>query len=115
MAYFHKSVLISIHILCNFPCVLSSHTVSIYTSNIEHVGCISIHCRALAIEPLNSEVVDFGSAAVDFLFIGTPIVGFCNCFMFCCTFLYVPSSFAIVLMGKRESWLLCLDCLPGVS
>ena len=27
---------------------------------------------------------------------------FCNCYMFCCTFLYVPSSFAIILMGKRE-------------
>ena len=29
-------------------------------------------------------------------------MGFCNCSMFCCTFLYVPSSFAIILMGKRE-------------
>ena len=29
-------------------------------------------------------------------------MGFCNCFMFCCSFLYVPSSFAIILMGKRE-------------
>ena len=29
-------------------------------------------------------------------------MGFCNCSMFCCTLLYVPSSFAIVLMGKRE-------------
>ena len=41
--------------------------------------------------------------------------------MFCCTLLYVHSSFAIILMGKRErerereSWLLCLVCLPGVS
>ena len=35
--------------------------------------------------------------------------------MFCCTLLYVPSSFAMVMMGKRESWLLCLVCLPGVS
>ena len=26
----------------------------------------------------------------------------CNCFMFCCTLLYVHSSFAIILMGKRE-------------
>ena len=26
----------------------------------------------------------------------------CNCSMFCCTLLYVPSSFAIILMGKRE-------------
>ena len=31
-----------------------------------------------------------------------PIVGVCNCSLFCCTFLYVPSSFAIILMGKRE-------------
>ena len=28
--------------------------------------------------------------------------------------LYVHSCFAIILMGKRESWLLCLVCLPGV-
>ena len=28
-------------------------------------------------------------------------MGFCNCYMFCCTFLYVPSSFATILMGKR--------------
>ena len=26
----------------------------------------------------------------------------CNCSMFCCTFLYVHSSIAIILMGKRE-------------
>ena len=26
----------------------------------------------------------------------------CNCSMFCCTLLYVPSSFAIFLMGKKE-------------
>ena len=29
-------------------------------------------------------------------------MGFCNCSMFCCMFFYVPSSFAIILMGKRE-------------
>ena len=50
----------------------------------------------------------------DFLLIVTPIVGFCNCSMFCCALLYFPSSFAIILMG-RKSWLLCLVCLPGVS
>ena len=43
-----------------------------------------------------------GSVVVDFLFIVTPIVGFCYCSMFCCTLLYVPSSIAIILMGKRE-------------
>ena len=32
----------------------------------------------------------------------TPIVGFFNCSMFCCTLLYVHSSIAIILMGKRE-------------
>ena len=44
------------------------------------------------------------------LFIVTPIVGVCNRSMFCCTLLYVHSSFAIILMGKRE-----LDALLGLS
>ena len=29
-------------------------------------------------------------------------MGVCNCYMFCCTLLYVYSSIAIILMGKRE-------------
>ena len=29
-------------------------------------------------------------------------MGVCYCFMFCCTLLYVHSSFAIILMGKRK-------------
>ena len=52
----------------------------------------------------------------DFLLIVTPIGGFCDCSMFCCTLLYVHSSIAIILMGKRELVaLVCLICLPGVS
>ena len=43
-----------------------------------------------------------GSVVVDFLFIVTPIVGVCNCSVFCCTLFYVHSSIAIILMGKRE-------------
>ena len=43
-----------------------------------------------------------GSVVVDVLFIVTPIVGVCNCSIFCCTLLYVHSSIAIILMGKRE-------------
>ena len=43
-----------------------------------------------------------GSVVVDFLFIVTPIVGVCNCFIFCCTILYVHSSVTIMLTGKRE-------------
>ena len=42
------------------------------------------------------------SVVIDFLFIVTPIVGVCNCSMFCCMLLYVHSSIAIILMGKRE-------------
>ena len=42
------------------------------------------------------------SVVVDFLFIVTPIVGVCNCSMFCCTLLYVNFSIAIILIGKRE-------------
>ena len=29
-------------------------------------------------------------------------MGVCNCNMFCCTLLYAHSSFAIILMGKKE-------------
>ena len=29
-------------------------------------------------------------------------MGVCNCSMFCCTLLYVRSSIAIILVGKRE-------------
>ena len=43
-----------------------------------------------------------GSVVVDFLFIVTPILGVCNCSMFCCTLFCVRSSIAIILIGKRE-------------
>ena len=57
---------------------------------------------------------------VDFLFIVTPIVGVCNCSMFCYTLRYVHSSIAIMLMGMRElvallylsSW--CLLMVEGL-
>ena len=39
---------------------------------------------------------------INLLFIVTPIVEVCNCSVFCCTLLYVHSSIAIILMGKRE-------------
>ena len=50
-----------------------------------------------------------GFVIVDSLLIVTPIVGFCNCSMFCCALLCVHSSFAIISMGKRE--LVALLCL----
>ena len=47
----------------------------------------------------------------------------CNCSMFCCTLLYVHSSFAINLMGKRElvallslsSWCLVIVVWPFLT
>ena len=41
-------------------------------------------------------------SVVDSFSIVTPIVGFCNCSMFCCALLCVRSSFAIISKGKRE-------------
>ena len=29
-------------------------------------------------------------------------MGVCNCYMFCCMLLYVHSSIAIIMVGKRE-------------
>ena len=51
---------------------------------------------------LITSVTPVHGLVVDFLFIVTPIVGVCNCSMFCCTLLYIHSSIAIILMGKRE-------------
>ena len=47
---------------------------------------------------------------VDLLFIFSPIVGVCNCSMFCCTLLYVPPSFAIRLAAlfSLSSWCLVI-------
>ena len=39
---------------------------------------------------------------VDLLFIVAPILGVCNCSMFCCALLCVHCSIAIILMGKRK-------------
>ena len=55
------------------------------------------------------------TVVVDLLLIVTPIVGSCNCSMLCCALLCVLSSFAIILMGKRElvslpSLLMSHDC-----
>ena len=44
-----------------------------------------------------------GSSVVgDSLLIVTLIMVFCICSLFCCALLFVHSSFAIILMGKRE-------------
>ena len=51
-------------------------------------------------------------ASFDSLLIVTPIVGFCNCSMFCCTLLCVHSSFAIISMEMRE--LVALLCLSSL-
>ena len=50
------------------------------------------------------------TSVVDPLFIVTPIVGVCNFSMFCCTLLYVHSSFAIILMGCFAWFVLLVSC-----
>ena len=42
------------------------------------------------------------SVVVDSLLISTPIVCFCNCFMFCYALVYANSCFAVILNGERE-------------
>ena len=54
-----------------------------------------------------------GYVVVDSLLIVAPIVGFCDCSMFCCALLCVHSSFAIILMGKRERETIALLCLSS--
>ena len=62
----------------------------------------------------------FDSVVVASLLIVTPIVGLCNCSMFCCVLLCVHSRFVIIMMGKRElvallcssSWCLVIVVLP---
>ena len=58
-------------------------------------------------------------SVVDSLLIVTPIVGFCNCSMFCCAFCCAikdHSSFASISMGKRAGcfalfvFLVSCDC-----
>ena len=49
------------------------------------------------------------NVVVESMLIVTHIVGFCN--SSCCALLYVHSSFAIILMGKRE--LVALLCLSS--
>ena len=72
-------------------------------------GTIKMHLSppmALAAVRSNS-----GSVVVASMLIVARIVGFCNCSIFCCALLYVHSSFAIILMGKRE--LIALLCLSS--
>ena len=58
-----------------------------------------------------------GSVVVDFLFIVTPIVGVCNCSMFCCTLLYVHLQFCNHLNGEeragRLAWFVFLVSRSG--
>ena len=56
----------------------------------------------VALASVRSKEVVLCCCSLFVLFIVTPIVGVCNCSMFCCTSLYVHSSIAIILIGKRE-------------
>ena len=58
---------------------------------------------SLLVTPLWESVIVVCFAVCYFMsLLVTPIVGVCNCSMFCCTLLYVPLRFVIILMGKGE-------------
>ena len=75
-------------------------------------------CLWLELE-YNTDQVKFAAKNVKAKFIACEISvkWVCNCSMFCCTLLYVLSSIATILMGKRElvallnlsSWCLAID------
>ena len=70
-----------------------------------HTGWILTKCPILSRLSINISWINgklHGLLLLTFLFIVTPIVGVCNCSMFCYTFCFVHSSIAIILMGKRE-------------
>ena len=87
--------------------VFSDHThyfsckLTISCTSGRRFGASGVHLGlpvAWAVVPSGAQVL----LLLTFLFIVTPIVGVCNCSMFCCTLLCVHSSFAIILMGMRE-------------
>ena len=41
-----------------------------------------------------------GTVVVGFLFVVAPVVGVCDCSVFCCTLLCVRSGVAVVLVGR---------------
>ena len=90
-----------------FPDVLNAIGRSIIVQKdkipmVESLTTDSLDNQILFPEDIISEEALHCSVVVDFLFIVTPIVGVCNCSMFCCSLLCVHFSIAIILMGKRE-------------
>ena len=77
---------------------ISSHDVA--------SGSAKAPCNKIDKSLKDGNILTFSRQKCDFnyyfLIIVTPIVGVCNCSMFCCTLLCVRSSIAIILMGKRE-------------
>ena len=83
-------------------CILSYHGAVIVCYQLANLNSIQELFLVYLQSGLDHYEKTGGSVVVDFLFIVTPIVGVCNCSMFCCTLHYVHSSIAIILMGKRE-------------
>ena len=86
-----------------FPTHLGKYLIKIgkIRAKIHEIGKIKA-IFGLGMTPMYGLKIGQIKSLVDFLFIVTPIVGVCNCSMFCCTLLYVHFSIAIILMGKRE-------------
>ena len=84
-------------------------TCTLQVISFENVSFV-LRRRNLSKGTLFSKINKGGVSVVDSLLIVIPVLGVLIVVGFCCTLLYVHSSFAIILMGKRE-----LVALLGVS
>ena len=93
------------HVLCNFSAIVIFEVAvwlqALLDRGLRRFGTSKMHLSPpVAWAAVRSKAVVL--LLLTFLFIVTPIVGVCNCSMFCCTLLCVCSCIAIILMGKRE-------------
>ena len=74
----------------------------ILKTQLHNDNCLNVAYMYIGLTQCNILITFLCSVVVDSLLIGTLIVGFCNCSMFCCELICVHSSFAIITIGKRE-------------
>ena len=94
---------------CLMHTVRGVPTCTLQVLSFQNVSLV-LHRRNLSKGTLFSKINKGGGSVVDSLMIVIPVFGILIVVGFCCTLFYVHSSFAIILMGKRE-----LVALLGVS
>ena len=100
-----------IPVLSNMLSMLVNYFFNLVLLSNASIVTFSLYIFSVKITREGLVVLSGGFVVVDLLLIVSPKVAFCVCSMFCCTLLCVLSSFAIILMGKRE--LVALLCLSS--